>query len=55
MLVEILYFEDCPNHEPTRALVEGLSRELAVAPEIRMIDVPDAEAALRLRLLAAGG
>ena len=53
MLVEILYFEGCPNHEPARALVERLSRELAVDPEIRMVEVPDAEAALRLRFLGS--
>jgi hypothetical protein len=53
MLVEILYFEGCPNHEPTRALVERLSRELAIDPEIRMVEVPDAEAALSLRFLGS--
>ncbi len=53
MLVEILYFEGCPTHEPARALVERLSRELAVAPEIRMVEVPDAETALRPRFLGS--
>jgi len=27
-LVEILYFDGCPNHEPALASVERLSREL---------------------------
>jgi hypothetical protein len=49
MLVEVLYFEGCPNHEPARALVEQVSRELAVHPEIRTVAVPDPETAERLR------
>ena len=51
--VEILYFEGCPNHEPARALVERLARELRVEPEIELVQVADAEAALKLRFLGS--
>ena len=53
MLVEILYFEGCPNHAAARALVEQVSHELAVHPDSRMVQVPDAEAAARLRFLGS--
>lgn len=52
-LVEILTFEGCPNHEPAIALVERVSRELGVRPEIRLVDVPDRETAQRLRFLGS--
>src|SRR5712691_6087427 len=40
-LVEILYFDGCPNHEPARALVERLGRELGSEPRIQLVNVPD--------------
>jgi hypothetical protein len=51
--VEILAFQGCPNVGPTRALVERIARELALDPVLEMIDVPDAEAATRLRFLGS--
>ncbi len=51
--VEILYFDGCPNLEPTRALVERLARELGVEPQVDLVQVPDAEAASRLRFLGS--
>jgi hypothetical protein len=51
--VEILYFEGCPNHEGARALVERVAAELRVEPEIDLVDVPDADAATRLRFLGS--
>ena len=48
-LVEILYFDGCPNHEAARALVAGVSRELGVDPQLRLVNVPNEEAARRLR------
>ena len=53
MLVEILYFEGCPNHEAARALVERVSRDLAIDPEIRMVEVSNEETAARLRFLGS--
>lgn len=52
-LVEILYFDGCPNHHPAVALVERLSRELGIEPEVRLVNVPDEEAARRLRFLGS--
>jgi hypothetical protein len=52
-LVEILYFEGCPNHEGATALVERVSGELGPRPEIRLVNVPDADAAARLRFLGS--
>jgi hypothetical protein len=52
-LVEILHFDGCPNHEAARTLVERVSRELGLEPELRLVNVRDDEAAQRLRLLGS--
>jgi hypothetical protein len=52
-LVEVLYVDGCPNHEPTIALVERLSRELGIEPEVRLVNVPDQEAAEQLQFLGS--
>jgi len=52
-LVEIFSFDGCPNHEPALALVERLCRELGIEPDVRLVDVPDREAAQRLRFLGS--
>lgn len=52
-LVQILYFDGCPNHHPAIALVERVSRELGIEPELQLVDVPDQEAAQRLRFLGS--
>lgn len=52
-LVEILYFDGCPNHEPALALIERLSRDLGVAVDIELIAVPDDETASALRFLGS--
>ena len=52
-LVEILYFDGCPNHEPAIALVERVSRELGIEPNLRLVNVPDQQAAQRLRFLGS--
>ena len=51
--VEILYFQGCPNHEPTLALVERLATELQIEPEIRLVEVTDPETAVELRFLGS--
>jgi hypothetical protein len=51
--VEILYVDGCPNHEGTHELVERLAAELGLQPAIEMVEVPDAEAAARLRFLGS--
>ena len=52
-VVEILSFDGCPNHHPALALVERIGRELGIEPEIRLVNVPDQEAAERLRFLGS--
>lgn len=52
-LVEILYFDGCPNHHPAVALVERVSREFGIEPELRLVNVPDQEAAERARFLGS--
>ncbi len=52
-LVEVLYFDGCPNHEPAVALLERLSRELGIEPELRLVNVADQETAERLRFLGS--
>jgi hypothetical protein len=52
-LVEILYFDGCPNHEPALALVERIDRELGTDADVRMVNVSDQEAAERLRFLGS--
>lgn len=51
--VEILSFDGCPNQEGARALVERVARQLGLEPEIRLVDVPDLDAATRLRFLGS--
>lgn len=51
--VEILYFDGCPNHEAARELVERVAAEVRVEPEIDLVKVPDADAAVTLRFLGS--
>ena len=52
-LVEILYFDGCPNHDGARELVERVSRELGLEPQLRLVNVADETAARRLRFLGS--
>ena len=52
-LVEILYFEDCPNHANAFALVERVAAELRLKPEIRRCQINDAVTAERERFLGS--
>jgi hypothetical protein len=51
--IELLYFEACPNHEAARKLVERVAHELGVKPEVRLVEIPDPEAAARMRFLGS--
>ena len=51
--VEILYFEACPNHEPARAVVERVARQLRIEPELRLVEVADPDTAVELRFLGS--
>jgi hypothetical protein len=52
-LVEILYFDGCPNHEAARAMVERVSGELGLESQLRLVEVSDDDAAQRLRFLGS--
>jgi len=52
-LVELLYFDGCPNHEAARALVERVAAELRLELAIELVEIPDAETAARLRFLGS--
>jgi hypothetical protein len=52
-VVEILYFDGCPNHEAALALVEKVAAQLGLDADVRLIRVADAEAAARLRFLGS--
>jgi hypothetical protein len=52
-LVEVLTFEGCPNGRAALRLVEQVGSELRLDPEIRLVDVPDHEAAVRAGFLGS--
>jgi hypothetical protein len=52
-LVEILYFDGCPNHEPALAVVERVDRELGTNADVRLVNVPDHATAERVRFLGS--
>lgn len=53
MKVELLYFQGCPGHEPTRELLREVVEALGVEAEIVEIDVVDAAMAERERFLGS--
>lgn len=52
-LVELFYFDGCPNHEPAQAIVNKVARELSLEPEIRLIRVADQKDAERVHFLGS--
>jgi hypothetical protein len=50
-VVEVLYFDGCPNHVPALALIERVAGELSLEPELRLVKVADHEAAQQMRFL----
>jgi hypothetical protein len=53
MKIEILYFEDCPNHLPTLERIHQVLREEGCRAEINEILVPDADTARDARFLGS--
>ena len=53
MQIDILYFDGCPNHEPTAELVRDVVRTLGVDATIREVEVRDADDAARLRFFGS--
>jgi hypothetical protein len=52
-VVELLYFEGCPNHHGARELVERVAAEVGVTPDVRLVEVPTPEAAEQMRFLGS--
>jgi len=53
MQIDVLYFEGCPNHEPTTALVRDVVQLLGLDANIREVEVRDADEAKRLRFFGS--
>lgn len=53
MKIEVLTFEGCPNAAAARELVERVAADSPVDAEIAYVDVPDPEAAERLRFMGS--
>ena len=49
MKVEFLWFDDCPNHAATRALLREVLDELAPGTPVEDVNATDPETAARLR------
>lgn len=52
-LVELLYFDGCPNRSSAQALVERVSAEVGRSVQLELVNVPDADAAVRERFLGS--
>ena len=52
-MIEVLYFEGCPNLEPTLELARGVAKELGVDAAVRKVEVHDHEEAERLHFLGS--
>jgi hypothetical protein len=52
-VVEILYFDGCPNHLAALALLERVAGELGIEPELRLVNVANQEAAQQMRFLGS--
>lgn len=52
-LIEILYFDGCPNHQAARDLVERATADIGLGAQVRFVNVPDADAADRQRFLGS--
>ena len=53
MKIEILTFEGCPNAQAARELVERVIADVGTDVELTYVNVPDPDAAERLRFLGS--
>jgi hypothetical protein len=53
MQIEVLYFEDCPNHLPTVERVNAVLREESCCVDVREVLVPDVLTAERMKFLGS--
>ena len=49
MNIQLLWFEDCPNHEPAKKMLAEVLHELGVTEPIERIEVPDVETGGKVR------
>lgn len=53
MQVDILYFDGCPNHQPTTELVREVVQALGVDAKIREVEVRDPNDAAQLKFFGS--
>lgn len=53
MAIEVLYFEGCPNHEPTVQLVREVVETLGLSLEVREVEISGAEDVEALRFIGS--
>ena len=53
MQIDVLYFEECPNHLPTVARVNAVLRAEGCRAEVSEVLVPDGETAEQLNFLGS--
>ncbi len=53
MKIELLYFDGCPHHRPTRELIDTTLSELGLDAEVEETDVRDQREAERHRFVGA--
>ena len=53
MRIDVLYFDDCPNHLPTVERINTILREEGCSAEVREVLVPSAEAAQQVKFLGS--
>lgn len=53
MQIEVLYFEDCPNHLPTLERINAVLREEGWRADVRAVLVPDMDTAQSVNFLGS--
>ncbi len=53
MQIEVLYFEDCPNHLPTVERIKAVLREEGCSADVREVLVPNVSTAERVKFLGS--
>jgi len=53
MQIEVLYFENCPNHLPTVKRIDAVLREEGCTADVREVLVPDVQTAQRVNFLGS--
>jgi hypothetical protein len=53
MQIEVLYFDDCPNHQPTVERIKSVLHEEGCEAKVQEVLVPDVETAQRVHFLGS--